>query len=195
MKHTETPRFAFLAALMTMLFVGTSVFGQTYTLDNTKSELTIFGTSNIHDWEITVEQQEGKITFNAGETPTVTGMEISIPVESLKSGKSGMDKNTYKAMDTKKHKLVTFTQTGDATLTAAGENTWKVKAKGDLTISGVTKASELEFTLKVANGSLMLNGEKSIDMTAFNVEPPTALLGTITTGKDVTLKFNTVLSK
>ena len=33
-------------------------------------------------------------------------------------------------------------------------------------------------------------GEKSIKMTSYGVEPPTALLGTIKTGDDLTIKFN-----
>lgn len=32
-------------------------------------------------------------------------------------------------------------------------------------------------------------------MTDFNVTPPKALMGTITTGNDITVKFNTVFNK
>jgi polyisoprenoid-binding protein YceI len=181
--------------LVLMLTGINRVCAQTYTLNNDQSVTTIFGTSNIHDWEIDIEQHKGSLTLEEGATPTLTAMEISIPVTSLKSGKSGMDKNTYKAMNAEKYPTVTF-KLGKATaLTDTGNGTYQAKVTGELTISGVTKPTDLTFTLKKSGSKLELNGEKSIDMTAYNVEPPTALMGTITTGKDVTLKFKTILTQ
>ena len=40
-----------------------------------------------------------------------------------------------------------------------------------------------------ANGEIYFQGSKSIDMTQFGITPPTALMGTLTTGKDVTITF------
>lgn len=184
----------FLVILIFTLGLST-VTGQTYTLNNDNSEVTIFGTSNIHDWEIVVEQQKGSLTLEEGNTPVLKSMEITIPVKSLKSGKSGMDKNTYKAMNADDHANVTFKLTQAATLTAAGNNLYKVTARGNLTISGVTQATDLNFNLKKTASGVELTGEKSLDMTTFNVEPPTALMGSIKTGKDVTLKFKTNLQQ
>lgn len=183
-----------LAAMIPFFFLGIlSVTAQTYTLDNGNSEVTIFGTSNIHDWEIVVEEQKGSLTLEEGTDLKLTAMEISIPVESLKSGKSGMDKNTYKAMKADDYAEVTFTLTSPATLSGTGNGSYKVNARGNLTISGVTKATDLVFNLKKTASGVKLNGEKSLDMTTFDIEPPSALMGTIKTGKDVTLKFNTTL--
>lgn len=196
MKTLIVKKSVFLCMLIAIMLTGAiQVNAQTYTLNNDQSEVTIFGTSNIHDWEITVEQQKGNITLEEGGTPVIKAMEVSIPVKSLKSGKSGMDKNTYNAMNADKYENVTFKLTGPATLEDAGNGNYKVKAMGDLTIAGVTKSTDLNFSAKISGGTLELTGEKKLDMTTYNVEPPTALMGTIKTGKDVTLKFKTILTQ
>lgn len=184
---------ALSVCMMALMLLGVqSIFAQTYTLNNDQSEVTIFGTSNIHDWEIVVEQQKGSITLEEG---VLKAMEVTIPVESLKSGKSGMDKNTYKALNSDKYGTVSFKLGSPVNLSDSGNGTYKVKATGDLTISGVTKSTDLSFTLKNTGSNLELTGEKTLDMTTYNVEPPTALMGTIKTGKDVTLKFKTILTQ
>ena len=38
----------------------------------------------------------------------------------------------------------------------------------------------------------LLEGKKALKMTDYNIEPPKALLGTITTGDDIEVHFNTV---
>lgn len=184
---------ALSVCMMAVMLLGVqSIFAQTYTLNNDQSEVTIFGTSNIHDWEIVVEQQKGSITLEEG---VLKALEVTIPVESLKSGKSGMDKNTYKALNSDKYGTVSFKLSSPVNLSDSGNGTYKVKATGDLTISGVTKSTDLSFTLKNTGSNLELTGEKTLDMTTYNVEPPTALMGTIKTGKDVTLKFKTILTQ
>ena len=64
-----------------------------------------------------------------------------------------------------------------------------VKAEGNLTISGVKKSVLLEFSLSIVGSKITLIGEKKIKMADFKIDPPTALLGTITTGDDITIKF------
>lgn len=71
-----------------------------YVINNKASEMTIDGTSSIHDWTSVVETIEGsvKIESDGGVIISLTDLNISVPVKSIKSGKNGMDKNTYKAM-------------------------------------------------------------------------------------------------
>lgn len=182
-----------IALMMTLAFF--QVQAQTYTLQNESSELTVFGTSNIHDWEIDVEKQSGSLTLNKDAELELAALEIEIEAESMKSGKSGMDKNTYKAMNTSKFPGIRFRLAGPAEISKTADNTYKVKVPGDLTISGVTKATDLEFELKDNGNTVELTGEKLLNMTEYNIEPPTALMGTIKTGEEVTLKFKTILNQ
>ncbi|WP_372753191.1 YceI family protein [Mariniflexile sp.] len=169
----------------------TTVNAQEFSLINGESTLTVLGTSSIHDWEVTAEKQSGKISFkdiNAGQIDKCT---IEIVAESLKSGKSSMDKNTYKALNTSSHKTINFQLAEVKKVTSKGDGVYAVNTTGDLTISGTKKRIPLDFTLTVKDSKVKLVGEKKIKMTDFKVEPPKAMFGTITTGDDLTIKFST----
>ena len=53
----------------------------------------------------------------------------------------------------------------------------------------------IDFNLDINSNTIHIVGEKSIKMTDFNVEPPTALFGSITTGDEITIKFKTKFKK
>lgn len=176
------------------LFILTTCFvqAQQFNLVNGESTLSVLGTSSLHDWEVKAEKQSGKIAFKNLEAGTLQTCTIDIVVESLKSGKSAMDKNTYKALNSSSHKNISFQLVEVKETVAKGNGKFTVKAEGDLTISGVKKRVPLEFSLTTAANKITLTGEKKIKMTDFKVDPPKALLGTITTGDAITIKFSTV---
>lgn len=180
-------------SLIAFFIVTLSVMqAQEYSLVNGESTLTVFGTSSLHDWEVKAEKQSGKISFKAIEDGQIDKCTIDIVAESLKSGKSAMDKNTYKALNTSSHKNISFQLAEVKKVTKKSEGVFAVNALGDLTISGTKKRVPLDFTVTIADSKVKLTGEKKIKMTDFNITPPKALLGTITTGDDITIKFSTL---
>ncbi len=175
-----------------VLFLLTSNFiqAQEFNLVNNESSLKVYGTSNLHDWDINAEEQSGIITFKNLKTATIEKCNLKVVVESLKSGKNGMDKNTFKALNSDSYSTITYHLNAIKNSTDNGDGTFQVKSLGDLTISGVKKEISLDFLVTVSQGKIMLTGEKTINMTNYNIEPPKALLGTITTGEEVTIKFS-----
>jgi len=180
----------------TLLFVLTLFVSQTYaqelSLNNATSELTVFGTSNLHDWDVKAEKQHGNMTLDKSDQLQIKRLQVSVEAESLKSGKSGMDKNTYKALKTKKHKNISFDMKEVKSISKLNDNRYRVSVTGNLTIAGVTKNTGLDFILEVASSQVVLKGSKSFKMTEFEVDPPKALLGTVTTGDEVKIEFKTV---
>lgn len=108
-----------------------------------------------------------------------------MPAESLKSGKSAMDRNTYDALETKKHKQIQFVLTN---ITPAGSNTWN--AKGNFTIAGVTQPASFEVKSSSSGSNYNFQGRHAFKLTDYKMDPPTALLGTVKTGNDVVIHFN-----
>src|SRR5690554_7612161 len=86
-----------------------------------KADLKVTGTSTLHDWEMVSTQATGEaqLIIQDGKLQGIRKLSVSMPAESLKSGKNAMDKNTYAALDTKKHKDVRFVLTD---ITSAGLN-------------------------------------------------------------------------
>lgn len=191
-KHISKGIFFFAILFFSSFSV---VQSQEYNLSNSDSELKVYGTSNVHDWEINANEQSGVIDLIYSNELEINKLKIAIPAESLKSGKGGMDKNTYKALKTDKYKNITFSLTEIKSSTRLGDQKYKVKALGNLTISGVTKNVSIDFNLDINSNTIHIVGEKSIKMTDFNVEPPTALFGSITTGDEITIKFKTKFKK
>ncbi len=179
--------------LMLLLVIGNcnSLVAQESRVVLSESKLTVFGTSNLHDWEIQAKAMSGKSTLaiEASDLKAIKSLDFAVEVEQLKSGKSGMDDNTFKALKSKTYKNITYKLVNVAKITEASGGNFTVETQGDLTIAGVTKRINQTFTVKLVGKKAIFSGKTKIDMTAFEVKPPTALMGTIKTGKEVTIDF------
>ncbi|HTA26291.1 MAG TPA: YceI family protein, partial [Bacteroidia bacterium] len=70
-----------------------------------------------------------------------------------------------------------------------------ISAKGTLTIAGVTKPIDMLIKVSAPNqGYLTFEGSQTIKMTDYGITPPTALLGTMKTGNEITINFKTVFT-
>ena len=185
-----------LTGVFFMLLTAGSMFGQSFKMDNS-SEIIVEGTSNIHDWEMKANSKTGLVTITTeeGKLTGISSLKVTVPAESLDSGKSGMDKNAYKALDTKKYKNIEFQLKEVKNIEAKAGDTYQVEGLASLKISGVTKQVPVEFTVKLNGNKLQINGKQLINMTHFKVDPPTAMFGTITTGEELTIKFKSTFTK
>ncbi len=156
-----------------------------------ESKLKVLGTSNLHDWEIDAKAMSGKsiMTIDAGNLKMIKNLDFAVEVEQLKSGKNGMDNNTFKALNSKTYKTINYKLVSIAKITETSAGNFTVETQGDLTISGVTKRINQTFTVKITGKKAVFSGKTKIDMIVYGVKPPTALMGTIKTGKDVTVDF------
>lgn len=180
-----------LTVVFLAIFGLTQVSAQELKLNNNSSSVTVFGTSNVHDWDVKAEKKSGaaSVAIEDGKLSAINKLTFVVEVESLKSGKSGMDKNTYKALNSDKHKNITFTSTRVNSIAASGSNQYKVDMTGNLVINGTSKQIPLNVIATISGNTVALKGNYTINMNHYKVTPPTALMGTIKTGDTVKVEF------
>ena len=155
--------------------------------------IAIEGTSSLHDW--TIKSDKGKCDLAlvmTNDKPTgISALNFSIPVETLKSGKGAMDKNTYNALKSGDFKNITYTLSS-GTVTPIDAVTYQIKTIGKLTIAGSARLIDLYAVAKynAADRSFTISGSEKLKMTDYGVKPPEVMFGTIKTGNDITVSFN-----
>jgi polyisoprenoid-binding protein YceI len=178
-----------ISSLFVLLLFCTEANAQsTYTLSS-NPDLKVEGTSTIHDWHMTSTTATGKASMTQGPNgaSAITSLSITLPVESLKSGKGQMDTNAYKALKTNKYPDIRF-----ELMEVVSINGSTINAKGKLTISGSSKVVSLDVKQKLVGNTIEFSGTLPIKFSEFNVEPPTAIFGTIKTGDALQLSFTVV---
>lgn len=163
----------------------------TYKTDNAKSSMKILGTSTVHDWEMTANNMKGAMNVDIyKESINIKNLKLVVEVESLKSGKSGMDNNAYKALQAKSHPQVQYELVEVKSQTAKGGGSYELVTLGKLSIAGKTHTMSIPLTAQVQNGTLNLKGSTSFKMSQFGVEAPSFMFGSVTTADEITINFN-----
>lgn len=164
----------------------------------TSVDLTVSGTSTLHDWTMKSVKADlsAQFTFNAnGQITGVSELKFSTPVNALKSDHTSMDNNAYKALKTDKAPVITYMLTSVNVAPAAGGAS-TVTCTGKLTIAGATRDAQIvAVCTPAADNSIGVTGSEKISMKDFSIDPPTFMLGTIKTGNDITLTFHLLLKK
>lgn len=193
-----------LAVLLFCCGIAVKAQETSYRLVADKSNMTVSGTSSLHDWTIEVKKIDGAIVLpvSMGKDMPKKGDRIAMAnivavVKSMESGKgAAMDKRTFQALKAEQHPEITFEMASSKiTGMISQPGAFEVTAKGNLTIAGATRTIDMVFHgQKLADGTFKFHGEGPLKMTSFDIVPPTAMFGQIVTGDDVTVHFDLLFS-
>jgi len=167
------------------IFTASAGFSQQEINFSNDTKFFVDGTSTLHDWTVESNQITGKVVTASGNTAKIESVHLSLKVESLKSGKSGMDSRMHNAFDTKKNPDILFTSNN---VTLNGDLSGGT-AKGQLSMAGSVREIEIPFTIEKVSGNWKFIGSSDLLMTTFDMSPPTAVMGTIRSGDAVTVRF------
>jgi polyisoprenoid-binding protein YceI len=171
-----------------------------YKISNSKSnDMKLSGTSTLHKWDMNAQSFNGqaRFVFKPGTTQldAISSLDFVLAVQNLKSESKMMDNNAYKALKTDQYKNISYKLTS-ATIVPKGGGVSLIKTKGNLTISGVTKVVTMDVTCTLnADATVTCKGEDKLNMTDYNVTPPTFMAGAMKTGDALTLDFTMVYNK
>ena len=183
----------FLFFPLTLISAGLP-FKDTYILTK-EYTVTIRGTSNLKNWKDSVGTVTGVMTVDVKEDGRLELQTILIKmkVSSIKSDMGQhMDSKTYKALKGDKYPEITFQLDTPVTLIQVNTGESSLFVNGYLTLAGVCRPVIMKVTaLKFRQGQLQFEGSQQIKMTDFGVRPPTAFLGAVKAGPDITINFKT----
>jgi hypothetical protein len=170
----------------------TRSIGATYELAKTGAEVVIKGTSSLHDWSMDLKiincgaqfKQEGTII------KSIDNVFFSCKVNDIKSESSIMDNKAYDALKAKAYPEIKFNWVSTNGLISDG-NKFNGNLRGKLIVAGETRDVTISFNGSFSdNNTIIVTGSTDINMSNFNMIPPTALLGTLKTGDKITVAFN-----
>lgn len=185
----------FVLSILSAMLVLSATAQQEFVLDSDNSKLKITGTSSVHDWEMSAEtfSCETTVELDSQRITSINAIDFSVKVEDLESGKRIMNNKAHDALKEKRHPEIRFRfDSGDPVTITEGE----AKLAGTLNIAGKSRKVELAANFnQVRNNRFSVNGMVPLKMTDFDIEPPTAMLGAIETGDEITVNFDFKFTK
>lgn len=191
-------RFFASLALVAAAFTTTLLAGDAYSWKS--HDMKINGTSTLHDWTAPVGKMKAaaNLTVDNGVLSAVNSMLVTVDVMSIKTEKGeDMEEKIYEALKAEDgHKTITFKLTSVKGITKAGSG-YKIDALGEMTIAGHKKTNvPMTVTATVAaNGDVVFSGSQKITMTSYDMKRPSAMLGMIKAGDDVTIVYTLTVKK
>ena len=187
-----------------LLFLFSSAVAQDITLNLTEiQEFKIDGDSNVKKWEADITEAEGTIIFTSIEdfslgsfsSEVFKSMTISIPVSGIESDSGGLTKNMHKYLKDKDHPVITFNLT-EITAVELNANKATITANGVVNAAGVEQCVTMSVDALVnENGSVTFSGTQDLLMTSFNIDPPTAVFGTIRARDEIVILYSVTFSR
>ena len=192
----RSARIAGIIASAVILFTGWYALAPSTYTSIPSSKLWVEGTSTMHDFTCQVATFEGIFNTNVDMGDAIAGLmdvEVTVPVDELKCGNGTMDKKMREALKADDHKEIRYEMTDVAIEPAATAGVYQLKAKGNLTLAGAQRPIDIAVEgTQLADGTIRFVGSTVVKMSDFGIKRPSAALGTIKTGDDVTVRFEVV---
>lgn len=161
------------------------------------SEITIQGTSTLHDWHCKTDKILAYVDVDPSYTKDLTkvakplvSVKVNVVAKTLTCGNGTMDNNMYKTLKTDQFQLIKYTMSGYDLLDAT-QSSFSANTKGTLQIAGQDKGVDIKINAaRLAEGKATAQGEETIKLTDFGIDPPSFMFGRLKVGNEVKVKFN-----
>jgi len=181
-----------LISLIILLFTCHNTYAQKeYQIIPEKSELTIDGTSTLHDWQMTANDFicTASIDFDALKNKQIKYVHFQCDAEKILSDKNAMDKKAHKALKVDEFPKVEFAFQSVKSFEQK-EDQFAGEIIGFLTLAGQKKEITIPFIGKILSESQFdISGTVPLIMSDFGISAPVFMFGAVKTGDDVNIKF------
>lgn len=175
------------------LIFGT-VFAQDITINQEKSRLWIEGSSNVNNFQCRAARYNTQVQPPTKDT--TVQVEVDVAVEGFDCGKRRMNRDLYETLLSNRHPFISFEYINTESMTYSGEtDRYDLMVNGTLTVAGHTNNITFPLTAELLeDGTIRAIGQTDLKMTAYNVEPPSALLGLVRVNDELTVHFELIAS-
>lgn len=176
---------------LVLILTSSTLFAQTsYSQAAEGNKIQISGTSNLHDWVLTSESLKCKadLYVENGEITGIKKIVVTMDAKSLKSAKSGLDRNAYRTMSVSDDEpLISF---------IAFDMGPNGEASGIMKLAGSEeKEMDLPYTYEFKDGKLFISSNSDVTFTQFGLKAPSIMAGAIKTAEEVQLQISIVLEE
>ena len=172
----------------------------------TGSVLWLTGTSTVHNYESRTSTLGFTLLKAAGQADPadvagidawlrgggLRGLDLVVPIKTMRSGKSALDKNMLKALRATEFPEIRFNLTSSQIGTARGD-TLPVSAEGTLKAAGKDKQVTVKGYLLRSDKGVWLVGTHPMKMSEHGVKPPTMMLGTLKVHDPIVVHYRLLL--
>jgi polyisoprenoid-binding protein YceI len=161
------------------------------------SEITVEGTSTLHAFHCKTNKMNAYVDVDPGYTKDLTkvakpivSVQVNIVVKTLSCGNKAMDNNMYATLKADENQVIKYRLSGYDILDGSA-NAFAANTKGTLTIAGKEKAIDFKINAsRLGEGKTTAEGEESLLLTDFGIEPPAFMFGRLKVGNAVKVKFS-----
>lgn len=190
--------------IFTLQGFGDVVYSQTTYTPDSSSRLWIEGRSNVNEFECQANQYsaEAAIIDNDDqiefEQEDQVFLQVEIRVDGFECGKSRMNRDLQEALKSSEFPDITFLFGSAEILEMPSDHdqAFQLQVKGSLTVAGNTK--DIQFNARayfLETHKVRAIGNTTINMSDFDVTPPTALMGLIKAVDELTVNFDLIASE
>ncbi|MEQ9310253.1 MAG: YceI family protein [Balneolaceae bacterium] len=160
------------------------------------SKLRINGTSNVNDFECIYEDpiRTDTLTYSVEFEETsvkLEGDDLTLKIESFDCGKRGINRDFRKTL-----KSDVYPNIDIELLSVVSQSNIPALANVATTLGGITKEYTVELKdYTFENGIATVSGTNTINMSDFNISPPTALFGLIKVKNQIEINFNLIIEQ
>ncbi|MGE5357032.1 MAG: YceI family protein [Deltaproteobacteria bacterium] len=166
------------------------------------SSMVVIGETNVNSFECILGAYDwgNNLVCYSTQSPGSNKHRIlcnfDIPINSFDCGIGMMTKDLRKTLKSDKHPFLNISLKEMSSLISNLKNGDLIDTKTDITLSGVKKASIIQFVVKKNNKNFIsLEGKKTISLSDYNLSPPSKLLGSVKVKDEMVVNIKMKLKK
>jgi polyisoprenoid-binding protein YceI len=195
---------SYLITILAFLFAFSTATAQdvTYQLSEIH-QFKIDGDSNVRSWDADITEADASLVLTGVDNLSIENLteesfksfKISIPVEGIESDSRRLTRNLQGYLREDDFPVITFELQQINSITYENGSA-QISADGIINAAGVENSVSMDVEATVnGNGSITFSGVQRLLMTDFDIDPPTAVMGTVRADDEIDIIYQVTFAR